>query len=312
VPTDGDHWYLPGKGLVMQDIQRMVADIAPTDLPVLLVGERGTGKEVLALHIHRLSHRRDQAFNKLSCTTLAVETLDRFLGGSPDSDGSSRPRNGGTLFLEEIADLDLSCQSVVSDFFSARNDASGSEQPGPRVICSTSRNLDDRTRAGHFREELYFRIAAVGLRLPPLRHRKEDIPAFLDFFLRKSAAHFGRPQPALSPWAQRVLLEYPWPGNVRELENVVRNIVALGDEGLGLAELHDSEPDLPVRDTAPIGISLKEAARVASRRAERELMLKVLTRTRWNRKLAAKELQISYKALLYKLKYLGLEDSTNS
>ncbi len=309
-PVNGDHWFLPSSSQVMRGIQRVISDIAPTDLPVLLVGERGTGKEVLALQIHKLSHRRDQAFSKLACAGLMVETLQRFLEGP--GDGAAEAYSGGTLFLDEIGDLDAYCQSLVAEYLTARDDLNGAKLCGPRVICATSRNLEERIRSGHFREDLFFRINGIGLRLPPLRHRREDIPAFLEFFLRKSATNFGRPQPSLSPWAMRLLLDYPWPGNVRELENAVRNIVALGDEESGLADLQRSAPDVARREPAPVGTSLKEAARAAARRAERELMLKVLTRTRWNRKMAAKELQISYKALLYKLKNLGLEDSASS
>ena len=312
VPANGDHWFVPGSSLVMRSIQRVIADIAPTDIPVQVVGEPGTGKEVLALHIHRLSHRRDQTFHKLSCANLGAATLHRFLVGAGDGPGKSVARSGGTVFLDEIADLDASCQSVLLDFFADCDELPASQPPDARLICATSCNLEERMRSGHFREELYFRMNGICLRLPPLRHRKADIPGFLNYFLRKSAAHFGRPQPTLSSWAMRMLLDYSWPGNVRELEATMEKIVAFGDEGLGLAELQRSGLDLPRPERAPMGISLKEAARAASRRAERELMLKVLTRTRWNRKLASRELQISYKALLYKLKLLGLEDSASS
>ncbi len=295
----------------MRGIQRVLADIAPTDIPVLVVGERGTGKEVVALHIHRLSHRRDQPFNKVSCDHLSVDTLHQFLVGAANGSGTEASRSGGTLFLDGIEELGASCQSALLDFFADADRTPGSGDPRVRVICATSSNLEERMRSGHFREELFFRIHGVCLRLPPLRHREGDIPAFLNYFLRKSAARFGRPQPTLSSWAVRVLLEYSWPGNVRELEDTMDRIVALGDEDLGLANLHRPGLDLPRPEHALTAISLKEAARAASRRAERELMLKVLARTRWNRKVAAKELQISYKALLYKLKHLGLEDSAS-
>jgi two-component system response regulator AtoC len=311
VATNGEPWFLPGSSPAMRGIQRVVTEIAPTDLPVLIAGEHGTGKEVLAVHIHRLSSRREQAFSKLTCAALSLETLQKFLVGS-NGNGSHHGWNGGTLYLDEVADLDPACQSAVLEYLTAGEASQGGSAPSGRIICSTTQNLEERIRSGKFREELYFRINGVGLRLPPMRHRKEDIPTLLEFFLRKSAAYFGRPQPVLSPWATQVLQEYAWPGNVRELENVVRNIVALGDEELGLADLQRAGHALPPRDAGPTGTSLKEASRAASRRAERELMLKVLTRTHWNRKMASKELQISYKALLYKLKNLGLEDTAES
>jgi two-component system, NtrC family, response regulator AtoC len=309
---NGDSWYLPGVSPMMCGIQRVAAEIAATDLPVLVAGERGTGKEVLALHIHRLSRRREQAFSKLNSSALSLETLQRFLLRRGNGDGTSLSSHGGTLLLDEVEELDPSCQSALADSLGRFDDASGREPAGARVICSTSKNLEERMRSVRFSEELYFRITSVSLSLPPLRHRREEIPALLEFFLRKSASYFGRPQPVLTSRTLRVLTDYSWPGNVRELETAAKNIVALGDEELELADLCRLGLELPPRDGVRLGTSLKEAARAASRRAERELVLKVLTRTRWNRKLAAKELQISYKALLYKLKYLDLEHSVSS
>jgi two-component system response regulator AtoC len=161
-------------------------------------------------------------------------------------------------------------------------------------------------RAGRFREELYFRLNGVCLRLPPLRHRREDIAALAEFFLAKYAGLFQRPQPALSAQGLRALQEHSWPGNIRELENSMKKTVILGENVFQSAEA-SVVPASPVGKTN--GISLKEAARAASRQAEREMILKALARTRWNRKRAAVELRISYKALLYKLKQIGPEEA---
>jgi two-component system, NtrC family, response regulator AtoC len=164
--------------------------------------------------------------------------------------------------------------------------------------------------AGRFRSELYYRINGVCLRLPPLRDRREDIPLLVEFFLTKYAAQLGRPRPCLSPRTLQILGEHSWPGNIRELENVVKKIVALGDEQLATAELGAAAGETRKTDAAVRhNHSLKAAARAASREAERELIMKALARTRWNRKRAAQELQISYKSLLYKLKQIGFEDS---
>jgi two-component system response regulator AtoC len=176
-------------------------------------------------------------------------------------------------------------------------------------------------KSGRFREELYYRINGVHLRLPPLRDRKEDIPALLEFFFRKYASLFERPEPKVGRSTMGLLLRYSWPGNIRELENVARKIVALGDEHLAthdlMAEYGTKAPD-PLPDASKIpdngsahvpSGSLKDAARAASRLAERAMILSQLERTHWNRKRAARELQISYKALLYKLKQLGLDGS---
>jgi two-component system, NtrC family, response regulator AtoC len=147
------------------------------------------------------------------------------------------------------------------------------------------------------------------LRLPPLRDRREDIPILVEFFLSKHAAQLGRPRPSLSPRTLRMLLDHSWPGNIRELENVVKKIVALGDGNLAIAELATAPapPRMEVREHRRY--SLKAAAKAASREAERELILRALGHTRWNRKRAAQELQISYKSLLYKLKQIGVQDS---
>jgi DNA-binding NtrC family response regulator len=164
---------------------------------------------------------------------------------------------------------------------------------------------------------LYYRINGVCLRLPPLRHRREDVPVLVDYFLSKHAAAFGRPKPVISPAGFSALTDYHWPGNVRELENVVRKLVALGDERAALEDLrlaaqHNGGNGGAAAASNGDSLSLKDAARAASRQAERELILKVLGRTRWNRKRAAQELQISYKALLYKLKQIGLDDQAAS
>jgi two-component system, NtrC family, response regulator AtoC len=184
-----------------------------------------------------------------------------------------------------------------------------------RIISSTTRSLEHEMRSGRFRQELYHRISGINLHLPPLRQRKEDISGLLEFFLKKYASLFGWPEPQLSPTTMDLLMRHSWPGNIRELENVARKIVALGNEQLAIGDLQSSL--LPkVNELTPAssfgnGQSLKVASREASRRAEREMILKQLELTHWNRKKTARDLQISYKALLYKLKQLGLDGSGN-
>lgn len=307
-PLHGNHAYVPALSPAMRAVERVVTDIAPTDIPVLLEGESGTGKEVVAAQIHRLSLRRREQFTKLSCAALTPEFF---------SDRARHGANGaevnGIYLLDEISELDPGCQPKLLHVL-PDSDALPLEGAmvalGARVICTTSRNLEEEMRAGRFREELYYRINGVCLRLPPLRHRREDVPVLVSYFLSKYAAQFGRPQPKLSGYVMAQFSEYDWPGNIRELENSVKKIVALGDERAAVADL---------RARAAQGsngggelLSLKEAARAASRQAERELILKVLGRTRWNRKRAAQELQISYKALLYKLKQIGVDDQAVS
>jgi two-component system response regulator AtoC len=285
----------------MQSIERVVADIAPTDIPVLLHGESGTGKEILAQEIHRRSARASRPFVKISCAALAPESFNGRLrlAGTEVSLAQA-----GTVFLDEVSEIDPACQSRLLLSLVESNGHS------PRLISATSRNLEEEMRAGRLREELYFRLNGVCLRLPPLRHRREDIPVLAVHFLTRYASQFRRPMPHLSAQAVHRLTDYAWPGNVRELENAMKKLAVMGDERAALADLHGTVlvPNGGGRET----VSLKEASRAASREAEKQLILKVLTRTRWNRKRAAQELQISYKALLYKLKQIGVEETATA
>jgi two-component system response regulator AtoC len=217
------------------------------------------------------------------------------------------------MFLDEISELDASCQR---NLIYALPDGDMTPRAGmltSRVVSATNRNLDEEMRAGRFRNDLYYRINGVCLRLPPLRERKDDIALLVECFLTKHATRFARPRPTLGPRTLRMFLDHSWPGNIRELENVVKKIVALGDEELALAEL-DVTPVAPPKSESAAGqnYSLKAASRAASREAEREMIMKALARTRWNRKRAAQELQISYKSLLYKLKKIGFEETESN
>jgi two-component system response regulator AtoC len=303
-----NHVYVEAVSSGMRSIEQVIADIAPTDIPVLLLGESGTGKDAVALHIHRRSRRRQKPFRKLTCATLSPEWLT---ARSASEQQGEAGLGGGTLYLDEVGDLSAAGQANLLQALSDGELAMAGGL-GTRLICATSRNLEEQLRAGRFREELYYRINGVCLRLPPLRHRREDIPALAEYFLGKYAAEFDRPQPALSAQASGRCHDHAWPGNIRELENAMKKIVVLGDERLAVADFDAALPEPRAAAPASAGISLKEAARAASRQAERELILKVLARTRWNRKRAATELKISYKALLYKLKQIGLEEAAGS
>jgi len=288
-----NHSYLVSASPAMRFTEQVMSDIGPTEIPVLLMGESGTGKDIAALHLHRNSSRCAQPFRKVLSSNATPEMLSLAALG----------RETGTLYLDEIADLPSDGQArLLQTLVEAEN--SGRNRM-PRVICGTTRSLEDLMRAGRFREELYFRLNGVCLRLPPLRHRREDIAALADFFLTKYAGLFGRPKPVLAGPALRGLQEHSWPGNVRELENAMKKAVILGGEVSQSSDPHPA-PAGPIGKSN--GISLKEAARAASRQAEREMILKALARTRWNRKRAAVELRISYKALLYKLKQIGPEE----
>lgn len=298
--------FVGGHSPALLTIEAIVREIAPTNIPILLLGESGTGKEVLAHRIHGASSRAAEPLAKIACASIDAEELANELGLRED-----RRAAPGTVIFDEISELDAACQKLL---LYALPDGELRPRPGvisSRVISITTKKLDEELRAGRFRTELYYRINGVCLRLPPLRERKEDIPVLSEFFLSKHAAQLRRPRVPLKGQTIRTFLEHSWPGNVRELENVVKNIVVLGDEQLALSGLLVS----PVSAPRPVVVadsrvrSLKVAARAASREAEKELILKALERTRWNRKRAAQELQISYKSLLYKLKQIGAAES---
>jgi two-component system response regulator AtoC len=301
--------FVGGMCAAMQTLESVIAEIAPTNIPVLLVGESGAGKEMFARRIHQLSGHADEPLVKVACASVNLSNFTSELGlNKADISGEGFKTLTGTVFFDEISELDAACQRSLLYALPDGEARPRRGSLGARVISTTNRNLDDEMRAGRFRGELYYRINGVCLRLPPLRDRKEDIPLLVESFLTKYAAEFGRPRPSLSPRALRMLLDYSWPGNIRELENAVKKIVALGTENLGLPELVAERVEVRT-ETELRSYSLKAAARAASRGAEREMILEALARTRWNRKRAAQELQISYKSLLYKLKQIGLPDS---
>jgi len=294
-----------GQGKAMEALNAKVMEIARTDIPVLILGESGTGKEVYARLLHRLSRCCDSPLIKIRCSILdPSRLLEQCRDGLLPT---PTPNHPGTLFLDSVDELDLACQRVLLSMLpegQAKNVGGSSVR---RLICSSGRNLEEDVKAGRFRKELYFRINGVSVRLPSLRERKEDIPTLMDLFLAKYATLLLREIPAVEGVSMQQLFAHDWPGNIRELENVARKMVALGESKTALEELRTVWHG-ETNTKAATGISsLKTAARAALRRTERELILKALERTHWNRKRAAQELQISYKSLLSKIKQGGLE-----
>src|ERR1700688_489878 len=229
-------YFVHGASPAMRALERTIADIASTDIPVLLVGESGTGKEVAALEIHRLSRHRSEPFVKCGCSGLAGNSLSARLQLT-ENESPAEESSSGSLFLDGINHLEAAAQGRLLHLLP---DSSGTPPQGchsMRIISSTTRNLEEEMKSGRFLEELYYRINGVHLRLPPLRDRKEDIPALLEFFFKKYASLFERPEPNLSESTVSLLLRHAWPGNIRELENVARKIVALGDEHLATHDL---------------------------------------------------------------------------
>jgi two-component system, NtrC family, response regulator AtoC len=291
--------FVAGVSPSMRSVEAVIREVAQSEAPVLLLAERGAGKKATARRVHGLSRHGGQPFRVVSCATLEFSKVS-------DSDGQAALAGAGTVFLEEIADLNADCQAWLLRALTCENDE-GRSQTLARLICGSARDLEVEVKAGNLREDLYYQISGVCLRLPPLRQRREDIPVLMEYFLQKYGRDFDRAMPALSGETNRLFQDYSWPGNVRELESAARAIVALGDETVAMGGLRAilMRPDAGGNGSR---VSLKQAARTASREAEKEIILRVLTRTRWNRRRAAEELQISYKALLYKLKQMGCSE----
>jgi two-component system response regulator AtoC len=310
-----DAEFVAATSAAMRTLESIAAGIAPTNIPVLLVGEIGTGKRVFARRLHQLSGRSEQQFRTIACASLNSSIFHSVLGlaAKAEARGPSTGSGTGTLFFDEISELDATCQRCLLYALPDGETALHMSLLSDRLISATTRNLEEDVRAGRFRIELYYRINGVCLRLPPLRERKEDIPLLVEFFLRKHSMQLGKPQPALCSRTMQKFLDHSWPGNIRELENFVKKIVALGDEQLAVLDLGTVVTETRAKRTAQSREhSLKAAAKAASREAERDLILVALARTRWNRKRAAEGLQISYKSFLYKLKQIGLEESKSN
>jgi two-component system, NtrC family, response regulator AtoC len=299
--------FVEGVSASMRPVEAVIRELAQSDVPVLVLAERGAGKHATAQRIHEMSRRSSQLFRWFRCSTLKPGDLEDGQGGG------QALLSAGTIYLDELADLSKECQAVVLNALLLAPDGVDDDSNGgaasdgrARLICGSANDLEVEVKRGRLREDLYYRISGVCLRLPPLRQRREDLPFLIGHFLRKYARDFRRAVPDLSAETLRLFLDYTWPGNLRELEDAARVLVALGDEHVALGGLRAvlSKPDA---GSAGAGVSLKAAARAASREAEKELILNALTRTRWNRRRAAEELQISYKALLYKLKQIGFE-----
>ena len=316
-PLGGD-LMVPGVSPGMVEMERMIRDIGPTDIPILLVGESGTGKEMLARSIFFQSQRIEKDFVKVVCGQLSRSPGN---GDAADFEWESVIDGAGTMLLDGIDELSPDLQTGLVQLLDRNYTLNGyGERAGKtrrRYISTSSQELQEEVSRHSFRSDLYYRLSGICLRVPPLRERKGDLEPLAHYFFRRYSALFGRGNGnLLTKSVLKALESYSWPGNVRELENVIRSLVVLGDEEKALAALSGSiviEIEEPFGNGKGSGkekgepLSLKMAARSAARSVEREMILKTLAETRWNRKQAAERLQISYKALLYKLKELDLE-----
>jgi two-component system response regulator AtoC len=371
----------------MQEVRDLIERVSDTDVTVLVRGESGVGKELVARALHEQSLRKDKPFVKVNCAALPTELLESelfgfekgaFTGAIQHKPGKFEFANHGTMFLDEIGDMSFPLQAkllqALQDGEFSRLGGKSDVRVDVRVITATNCDLEGAVAAGKFREDLYFRLNVVTITIPPLRERREEIPTLTDHCVQKYSVQYNKPFPGISDELSRMFMEYEWPGNVRQLENLIKRMVVLGSEAPIVHELRQPaaalhhwpnttppsaprpavvpspQPVMPppaaalgaplvaVGAPAPGGIgavaaavavplaasashgsgngngngnvSLKDIARSAAREAERELILRMLTKTRWNRKEAAEILGISYKALLYKIKENGLDKAS--
>jgi transcriptional regulator with PAS, ATPase and Fis domain len=313
----------------MRKIRSQAALVAHVDIPVLLLGESGTGKEVLARLIHKLSTRAHRTFLKVNCAAVPADLLESelfgyepgaFTGATHAKPGKFELCNKGTILLDEIGEMPPALQAkllhVLQDQQFSRLGSRSIIKVDVRILAATNIDIPQALATKRLREDLYYRLNAFTLHLPPLRERKEEIPILLKHFMTRMAEQYARPQLPLSPPLLEACQRHSWPGNLRELNNFLKRYLILGDENLAAAELqprHDgsgggAHPDSGNRATESGG-GLKSLARSAKDEAEGEAIRQALEQTNWNRKQAAALLQISYKALLYKIRQYGIAEA---
>ncbi len=309
-----------GQSSAMAAVRRTIKKAAGTGISVLIGGESGTGKDVVARFIHDVSPWGKGPFIKISCPAIPAALIEAelfgyekgaFTGALGAKPGRMESAASGTLFLDEIAELEPGLQAkllhVLQDGQFCRIGAAADRKLEARLLCGTSRVLEEEIIRGRFRPDLFYRINVVNLHLPALRERVEDIPTLVDYFINRNNEKYGcRAQP-LSPALLLDMQCYEWPGNIRELENLIRRYVILNDEKTIRIEIStqtegSAVPELPAGGK----ISLKKLTQAVVRELERKVILKVLEANNWNRKQAAQALSISYRSLQYKIQAAGI------
>lgn len=281
-------------GYADAQLRGVVGHLAECECPVLIVGEHGAGKRFAATQIHLQSHRSRSTYQELNCIELDAQTILSALSTKK------------TVYLIEVADLDPSLQELLIRAYFL------SDQPqNCHLVFGSSRELPEEVKSRRMREDFFYLISAVTLRIPPLRYRKAEILGIADTLLTQYSKQFDRPRPVLCDEIIRFLMEHTWPENVAELQTAIKTLVAIGDQSISLAALKAAAPTVQWNGHRR-SRSLKEATRSASIQIERQMIAEVLGSTGGNRKRAADELGISYKALLYKIKQFGVEDETVS
>ena len=322
VPLNENQYFVRSSAR-MKEIEAQAALVARADIPVLILGESGTGKEVLALYTHKKSSRSQRTFLKVNCAAMPADLIESelfgyeqgaFTGAVKAKQGKFEMCNGGTIFLDEIGEMPANLQAkllqVLQDGTFSRLGGRASVRVDVRVIAATNINMKQAIAQKTFREDLYYRLNGFTLQLPALRERREEIPVFAHYFMRRAAARYACAALPFSSTLMRALTEFHWPGNLRELENIINRYLVLADEFEILRELGISDGHHALSSHAaniPDGIGLKRLVRNLKGEAESIAITRALGENGWNRKETASNLKISYKALLYKIKQYNLE-----
>ena len=311
----------------------MIQRVGSCDAPVLIQGETGSGKEVFARELHRVSPRAHRTLLKINCVALPSELIESelfgyrrgaFTGAAQNKPGMLELADNGAVLLDEIGDMDVRLQAKLLTFLQEQEFYPlGGRQPirvNVRVFAATHHDLEQSVAKGSFRADLYYRLNVITFHLPPLRDRREDILPMAAVLLRRHAVP-GTSIPRISPELERALLTYEWPGNIRELENIMRRLLVLRNQELVIAELKRPHRNFAVKgmggleadctrysDERPEAHPFPDSISKTARDAEREAIIAALEAARWNRKAAASYLGVGYKALLYKMKRLGIAD----
>ncbi len=310
---------LIGDSQGMVEVRNIIEEVASSDLTVLIRGESGTGKEIVARMIHSRSSRSAEPFVKVNCAAIPHDLLEAelfgyekgaFTGAHKTKPGRFEVANKGTMFLDEIGDMPLELQSkllqVLEQQEFVRVGGINNIHVDVRIVCATNKNLEDAIAQGAMRDDLFYRLNEIIITLPPLRNRKTDVPLLVDHFLEKLSAGYGKPRKELKLETMRLLQSYEWPGNVRQLENLIKQIVVRSDENIIYDTLKGPIPS-PSRKGTILDIDdddfvMKAKVDNAVAEVEKLMITKALHKTNWNRRKAAKLLDISYRSLLYKIK----------